>query len=133
MLKLNSVHHFRPDNTYPEKQWQGPNLYQMSDTIVSKRALTISSGMCAGVLVFGGRNNISLGAQDGRPFAVFARICERRSPAEVKALMPPPETIEAALHRVKRSVRIIILAVSDNAYRNSCMGRPMIVGLRLIY
>lgn len=81
-------------------------FYYMSDTVVRPQALTISSESCAGVLVFGGRNNISLGAQDGRPFAMFARICERRSPAEVKALMPPPETIEAALHRVKRSVRI---------------------------
>ena len=85
----------------------------MSDTIVSPRALTISFESCAGVLVFGGRNNISLGAQDGRPFAVFARICERRTPAEVKALMPPPETVETALQRVKRSVCSLILEVSD--------------------
>lgn len=45
-------------------------------------------------------------AQDGRSYSAFARICERRTLAEVKALMPPPETLEAALKRVKKAVRI---------------------------
>ena len=38
-------------------------------------------------------------------FVLIARLCRRRSVEEVRAMMPPPETVEAAVQRVKRAVR----------------------------
>jgi len=38
-------------------------------------------------------------------FVLIARLCRRRSVEQVRAMMPPPETVEAAVQRVKRAVR----------------------------
>ena len=70
----------------------------------SPSALRVNGWVATGDLAFSGTNRVYVAAQDGRSFAIFARICERRTLAEVKALMPPPETLEAALKRVKKAV-----------------------------
>ncbi len=59
----------------------------------------------AGTLTFQGRNKVTLTAQDERMFVLIARLCRRRSVEQVRAMMPPPETVEAAVQRVKLAVR----------------------------
>ena len=60
----------------------------------------------AGSLTFQGRNRVALTAQDERLFVLVARLCRKRSVEQVRAMMPLPETVEAAMQRVKRAVRV---------------------------
>ena len=36
---------------------------------------------------------------------LITRLCRRRGVEQVRAMLPPPETVEAAVQRVKRAVR----------------------------
>ena len=67
----------------------------------------------AGSLTFERRNRVALTAQDERLFVLLARLCRRRSVEQVRAMMPPPETVEAAMQRVKRAVRVSPTLLSE--------------------
>lgn len=51
-----------------------------------------------------GRNRLWLSAMESRSFCVMVQLAQRRTLDEVKALMAPPETVQAALQRVVRQV-----------------------------
>ncbi|KAK9909295.1 hypothetical protein WJX75_000109 [Coccomyxa subellipsoidea] len=52
-----------------------------------------------------GRNRLWLSAMESRSFCVMVQLAQRRTLDEVKALMAPPETVQAALQRVVRQTR----------------------------
>lgn len=56
-------------------------------------------------LAAAGRNLVSFGCGDARPFAFALLVMRRREAAQVRALMAPRETLEEAVERVRRSVR----------------------------
>ena len=47
-------------------------------------------------------------------FVLIARLCRRRSVEQVRAMMPPPETVEAAVQRVKQAVRFLYRAFESD-------------------
>lgn len=53
-----------------------------------------------------GRNRLWLSVMESRSFCVVVQLAQRRSMDEVRALMAPPETVQAALQRVMRLVTI---------------------------
>ncbi len=54
-----------------------------------------------------GRNRLWLSVMESRSFCVVVQLAQRRSMDEVRALMAPPETVQAALQRVMRQVMIL--------------------------
>lgn len=57
-----------------------------------------------GQMVVRGRNSLSLAAADGSVWVITLQLARRRSLEQVKALMAPPESLEAAAARVRRQV-----------------------------
>ncbi len=53
-----------------------------------------------------GRNRLWLSVMESHSFCVVVQLAQRRSMDEVRALMAPPETLQAALQRVMRQVMI---------------------------
>ncbi len=51
-----------------------------------------------------GRNRVWLSAVESRSFCVLMQLAQKRSVAEVKALMHTPESAQAALQRVQQQV-----------------------------
>ncbi len=68
-----------------------------------------------------GRNRISLAAVENRTFCIVMQLAKRRSLEEVKALMRAPETLAAALQRVRKQVgscaRPVLESVIDRTGR----------------
>lgn len=56
------------------------------------------------MMVVRGRNVLSLSAADGGTWVLTLQLARRRSWAQVKALMAPPESLAAAVARVRRQV-----------------------------
>ncbi|CAL8467896.1 g7434 [Coccomyxa elongata] len=55
-----------------------------------------------GVMCSQGRNRLWLSVMESRSFCVVVQLAQRRSMDEVRLLMAPPETVQAALQRVMR-------------------------------
>ena len=55
-------------------------------------------------MVVRGRNSLSVSAADGGTWVLSLQLAQRRSTEEVKGLMTPAETLDAAVARVKRQV-----------------------------
>ncbi len=53
-----------------------------------------------------GRNRLWVSVMESRSFCVMVQLAQRRTMDEVKALMAPPETEQAALKRVVRQVTL---------------------------
>ena len=75
------------------------------------RALNASMGInqrddaaSIGTLCLRGRNALTVSAADGGAWVVGLQLARRRSLAQVKAMMAPPEALEAAVARVKREM-----------------------------
>ncbi|EIE20885.1 hypothetical protein COCSUDRAFT_48449 [Coccomyxa subellipsoidea C-169] len=58
-----------------------------------------------GVMCSQGRNRLWVSVMESRSFCVMVQLAQRRTMDEVKALMAPPETEQAALKRVVRQTR----------------------------